>query len=94
MEVTVTEDRESVIQRGRIQNALSERAKEVMFLKRILEDLGAVKGKVTIHEDNVGAMNIAENVVISKRTKHINARYRHHIQELIENGDIKVEHIL
>ncbi len=94
MEVTVTEDRESVIQRGRIQNALSERAKEVMFLKRILEDLGVVKGKVTIHEDNVGAMNIAENVVISKSTKHINARYRHHIQELIENGDIKVEHIL
>ncbi len=48
---------------------LSECAKEVMFLKRILEDLGVEERTVAIYEDNVGAMNIAENNMASKKDK-------------------------
>ncbi len=54
--------------------------------------LGLEKNAVTIYEDNVGAINIAENNMASKRTKHIDVTY-HHIRELIENGDVKVEHM-
>ncbi len=72
--------------------ALSECAKEVMFLKRILEDLGVEERTVAIYEDNVGAMNIAENNMASKRTKHIDVRY-HHIRELVEKGEIEIRHL-
>ncbi len=72
--------------------ALSDCAKEVMSLKQVMEDLGLKRETVTIYEDNVGAINIAENNMASKRTKHIDVRY-HHLRELIENEDIEVKHI-
>ncbi len=63
-----------------------------MFLKQVMMDLRLERKTATIYEDNVGAMNIAENNMASKRTKHIDVRY-HHIRELIENGEVKVGHI-
>ena len=39
--------------------------------------------------DNVGAMFLANNPVLSQRTKHISVR-QHFIREFVEDGNIKV----
>ncbi len=50
--------------------ALSTCAAEVSYLKRILADMGLIQKKVTIYEDNVGDMRLAENWESTRRTKH------------------------
>ncbi len=72
--------------------ALSTCAAEVTYLKRIMADMGLIEKKVTIYEDNVGAMKLAENWESTKCTKHIDIRY-HHIREMIENEEIEIMHI-
>ncbi|OWY96768.1 polyprotein [Phytophthora megakarya] len=56
--------------------ALSECIKEVVWLRRLLKDVGAKQVDPTvIYEDNQGAMALAKNVGYQARTKHINIRY-------------------
>ncbi len=62
--------------------ALSMCATEISYLKRVLGDMGITQKTVTIYEDNVGAMKLAESWESTKRTKHIDIRYHH-----IRTGD-------
>lgn len=68
--------------------AMSDAAKEAIFFKRLLEEIGYSSGEaVILNVDNQGAEKLASNPVYHKRTKHIDIRY-HHVREVVENGEI------
>ena len=70
--------------------ALAKVTKEIMYLKQLLETLGlTVKTPILIYEDNQQAIDIANNLMIKSRTKHIDIKL-HFIQELIENKTISL----
>ena len=73
--------------------ASSEIAKEVIFVRNILESVGIkIELPIKIRVDNVGAIYLANNYATSQRTKHIDVR-AHFLREYIENGVLKVEFI-
>ncbi|POM78168.1 Integrase catalytic core protein [Phytophthora palmivora] len=64
--------------------------KEVVWMRRLLEDIGAEQhGPTVIYEDNQGAKALAKNVGYQARTKHIDIRY-HFIREKVASGEIKL----
>jgi hypothetical protein len=70
--------------------AINLSAKEAMFIKALLLELGFYKqNKLPIYTDNNGALLLAKNPVFHERTKHIAVKY-HYIRQLIINGDIDV----
>lgn len=76
--------------------ALSNAAKEIKFIRNILEELklqAIYKGEeIELYVDNRGAMSLAENNGYSARTKHIDVRH-HYIRELVENKIIKLKEV-
>ena len=70
--------------------AISEVCSELIFVKNMLEFLGVkLELPIIVHVDNVGAIYLAKNQVLSNRTKHIGVRY-HFVREYIEDGIIKI----
>jgi hypothetical protein len=69
--------------------ALSECVKEVLWVSRLLADLGLNCPKISIFEDNAGCIKLAKNPVFHKRTKHINIRY-HFVREHVSDGSIEL----
>jgi hypothetical protein len=70
--------------------ALSEVAKEVIFVKQIVDSMGfKMNFPIIIKVDNVGAIYLANNYTSSQLTKHIDIR-QHFIREFIEDGILKV----
>ncbi|KAL0449215.1 UNVERIFIED_CONTAM: Retrovirus-related Pol polyprotein from transposon TNT 1-94 [Sesamum latifolium] len=62
---------------------------QVMWLRRILEDIGAKQGKGTVlYCDNKSAISIVKNPVFHERTKHVKIKY-HFVREAVENEDIQ-----
>ena len=49
-------------------------------------------GAVTLLEDNIGCIKVANNPEDRKRTKHINLRY-HYLREKVTNGEIILDQI-
>ena len=73
--------------------ALSEAAKEIKFIAQLLETMGIkVQQPIIVHVDNMGAIYMSENEVISSRTKHIDIR-RHFIRECIVDGLVKIQFV-
>ena len=61
--------------------AASTAAREVIWLRRLLKELGFEQKVPTLMRmDNTGAKDLAENEMIRQRTKHIDIRY-HFIRE-------------
>jgi hypothetical protein len=61
----------------------SQAAREVMWIRGILEELGYSQDSATkIFGDNQSALKLAHNVEYHPRTKHINIRY-HFIRDLL-----------
>ena len=55
--------------------AISELAKEVIFVKQVLESIGLkVEFPITLEVDNVGEIYLSYNCTTSQRTKHIDSR--------------------
>ena len=54
--------------------ATVEAAKEALYLRRLLCDLGFVFEEVEVNCDNQSAIHLAENLAFSSRTKHIEVR--------------------
>lgn len=73
--------------------ALSEAAKEAVYLQRFMEELG-VKDmkKITLYNDNCSAQKLAQNPVFHSRTKHIDVRH-HVIREILSTGMLTLEHV-
>jgi len=56
----------------------------------MMEFLGEkVKYPITVYCDNVGAIYLAYNEKISRRTKHVDTR-THFVRNYVENGTIKI----
>jgi hypothetical protein len=73
--------------------AASTATKEVIWLRNLLEELGYMQKKPTIMKmDNSGAKNLANNEMISQKTKHIDIKY-HSIQEELKAQKLKLEFI-
>ncbi|KAH9099084.1 hypothetical protein LEN26_016347, partial [Aphanomyces euteiches] len=73
--------------------ALAELAKEVVWLRGLLEDLGMRQDHPTLTWcDNKAAISTAENVGVASRSKHIDVRH-HFIRQLIQAGVIDLHHV-
>ncbi|GJU69290.1 retrovirus-related pol polyprotein from transposon TNT 1-94 [Tanacetum coccineum] len=55
--------------------ALTEAAKEGIWLKGLIEDLGFLKDQATVFCDSMSAICLAKDQVYHDRTKHIDVRY-------------------
>ena len=70
--------------------AMSECAKELVFIKNVLESMGIqVKLPIEIKVDNTGAIFLSNNYTTSQRTKHIDVRV-HFVRQYIEDGIFKI----
>ena len=70
--------------------ALSEICTEILFVQMIMEFLGQpVEYHIKAHCDNVGAIYLACNKKILRRTKHVDTR-THFVQRYVEEGTIKI----
>jgi len=70
--------------------SISELAKEILFVKQVLEEMGIeLEYPIVIEVDNVGAIYLANNHTTSQRTKHVDTRY-HFVRNYIEDGILKI----
>uniref|UniRef100_A0A2N9H753 Reverse transcriptase Ty1/copia-type domain-containing protein n=1 Tax=Fagus sylvatica TaxID=28930 RepID=A0A2N9H753_FAGSY len=72
--------------------AVAEAAKEALWLKGLVKELGLNQSGVQMHCDSQSAIYLAKNQVYHSRTKHIDVRF-HKIRELIVTGDIVLEKV-
>jgi len=72
--------------------ANSEAAKEMIWLKRFLEELGKKQGDCELFSDSQSAIYLAKNPVFHARSKHIQLRY-HFIRKLIEDETLSLKKI-
>ena len=73
--------------------AISEAAKEMIWLKNFLNELGKEQDDAPMFSDSQSAISLAKNPVFHSRCKHIQLRY-HFIRELINDGDLSLLKIL
>jgi len=73
--------------------AMCEAAKEVVWTRRLLDELRIYQGQATvIYCDNAAAKLLVENPVYHRRTKHIDVKF-HYTREQIKNGLVEVKHV-
>ena len=73
--------------------ALGEAAREAIYLRMLLKDLGHEQREPTIiYEDNVAAEKLSKNNVHHSRTKHIDIKH-HFIREVVEQKQIEIKHL-
>lgn len=72
--------------------AISEAAKEAIYLRGLLLELTGNATCVTLYNDNQSALKLSVNPVYHKRSKHIDVRH-HFIREIITNKLVKVEYM-
>lgn len=70
--------------------ALSEAAREDIYLRNLLYELTGKLNIVKLHCDNQSAMKLAKNDQSLSRTKHIDVRY-HYVKDAIEYNLIDVQ---
>ena len=73
--------------------AVFEAAKEALWLKELVKELGLNQGGVQMHCDSQSIIYLAKNQVYHARTKHLDVRL-HKIRELILTRDIVLEKVL
>jgi len=72
---------------------MCDAAKEIVYFRYLLKDLGFPQERPTIlYVDNQAAIKIAENSTDHTRSKHIDIKY-HYIRELVEKDIIKLVYI-
>ena len=71
----------------------SEAAKEMIWLKIFLKELGKEQNSSALFNDSQSAIHLTKNPVFHARTKHIQLRY-HHIRGLIEGGTLALKKIV
>ena len=69
--------------------ALTEAAKEALWIKGLMKDLGLEQDKVTLWCDSQSAICLSKNSTHHERTKHIDVRYNF-IRDVVEAGDVDV----
>ena len=72
--------------------AATEACKELLWLKRFLQELGFKQQCYVVLCDNQSAIHLAKNSMFHKRTKHIDVRY-HWIRDAIEDGLFELDKV-
>ena len=72
--------------------SLCAAAKQAAFLSFLLRDFGVAAAPVTIFNDNQSAKMLAENPMITHRSKHIETRY-HYVRQQVERKEIVIQHM-
>ncbi|GBL78726.1 Retrovirus-related Pol polyprotein from transposon TNT 1-94 [Araneus ventricosus] len=74
--------------------ALSECAKEIVYLRRFLNELyeSVDETPTVVFSDSQAAQKLVQNPIFHSRTKHIDIRC-HYIREVYERGEIKIHYI-
>jgi len=72
--------------------AMAEAAKEALWLRTFMCELGFNKKTIQMYADNQGAIKLAGSDVHHRKTKHIDIRFRF-IRDVIENGSLTVKYI-
>lgn len=72
--------------------ALSEAAKEAVYLRSFLAEIVNEICVTTILSDNQSAGQMARNAVYHERTKHIDIRH-HFVRDTIRRNEISVDYI-
>ena len=72
--------------------AMTQAAKEAIWITRLMEQLGAELGSILIFGDNQGAMALARTTAFHNRSKHIDVQH-HFIREKVLSGDIDIQYI-
>jgi len=70
----------------------SHAAKEALWLKRFITDLGWDQRAVVVHCDSTSALRLMKNPEYHSRTKHIEVHF-HFIREKIEAGELEFKYI-
>ena len=73
--------------------AYTQAAKQYIWLKQALTELGYHNIPSALSCDNMGSIDLSENPRIRDRSKHIDIAY-HFIRELVEMGALTILHIL
>ncbi|GJW37580.1 retrovirus-related pol polyprotein from transposon TNT 1-94 [Tanacetum coccineum] len=72
--------------------AATKACKELLWLKRFLQELGFKQQRYAVLCDNQSAIHLAKNSMFHKRTKHIDIRY-HWIRNAIEDSMFELNKI-
>ena len=73
--------------------ALAEATNELRFLRQVKQFISPpADTRIPIHEDNQGAIKMANNRFSSRRTRHIDVKH-HVIRDAIDSGIIRVEYV-
>lgn len=72
--------------------AASEAAREVIWLKRLLNDIVRLDDVPEICIDNEAAIRLAQNPECHRRTKHIQTRH-FFVREMVTNGELGVKSV-
>lgn len=72
--------------------ALTEAVKEGSWLRGLVNDLGIIQSRVTVHCDSQSAIHLANHQTYHERTKHIDVRY-HFVRDVIDSKKVKVQKI-
>lgn len=72
--------------------AASEAAKEILWLRQLLIDIGEPQLMVTLCVDNQSTIKLIHNPIYHKRTKHIDIRYNF-IREKVEQNIIVIKYV-
>jgi len=72
--------------------AVTEAIKEVIWLRRLLDDLMIENNFLKIYYDNMSAIYLAKNQVYHVRTKLLDVSF-HFVREILDEHDIKLKKI-
>ena len=72
--------------------AFSEGCKDLIYVRRLLAQFTEIEMPMTVHEDNLGTIDVLSNAVNNGRTKHIDVRH-FWVRELVSRGIIRMRHI-
>lgn len=67
--------------------AVAKMAKEVIWLDRLIMEMGLTHGVINLHCDSHSALHLVANQDMDSRVKHINIKY-HFIRQLISEKTI------
>lgn len=72
--------------------AATEASKELLWLKRLVGELGFDQDKYVLFCDNQSAIHLSKNSSFHSRSKHIDVRY-HWIREVLSSKQMQLEKV-
>jgi hypothetical protein len=72
--------------------AITEGCKEIMWMKKFLQELGQNQESYVLYCDSQSAIHLSKNSTYHSRSKHIDVRY-HWIRDVLESKLLQIEKI-